>query len=182
VVNQYLVADLKKLGLWDADMLELLKRNDGGIQQIDRIPAQVRAKYKEVFEIDPKWLVRAAAHRGKWIDQSQSFNVFTRTTSGNALTEIYFLAWNMGLKTTYYLRTLAASGIEKSTLDINKKPDGVVFSAGGDMQESASHISKNVLQPVAELKNEEHASAGDVLGITTPKLCLLDDPTCEACQ
>ncbi len=116
VVNKYLVEDLKKAGLWSAGMLNRIKYADGSIQNIDEIPRVLKEKYKEVFEIDGKWLVEAAARRGKWIDQSQSLNIFYNGTSGKDLSDIYFLAWSMGLKTTYYLRTLGASQVEKATV------------------------------------------------------------------
>jgi ribonucleoside-diphosphate reductase alpha chain len=120
VVNDFLVDDLKKLGLWNMDMLEKIKYHDGSIQQILEIPLALREKYKEAFEIEPQWLVKAAAWRGRWIDQSQSLNIFYGGTSGKVLSEIYQYAWGLGLKTTYYLRTMGASRIEKSTVDLNK--------------------------------------------------------------
>jgi len=120
IVNKYLVTDLKKLGLWNETMLNELKKHEGSVQNITSIPDKLRDKYKEVFEIDTPALVRVAAHRGKWIDQSQSFNVFVKSTSGRYISDIYQLAWRLGMKTTYYLRTLAASSIEKSTLDLDK--------------------------------------------------------------
>ena len=120
VVNEYLVNDLKKLGLWNEDMLERIKYNDGSIQSILEIPPAMRAKYKETFEIESQWLIKAAAFRGRWIDQSQSLNIFYGGASGKVLSEIYQYAWSMGLKTTYYLRTLGASRIEKSTINQKK--------------------------------------------------------------
>ncbi|MEO8082903.1 MAG: ribonucleoside-diphosphate reductase subunit alpha [Ardenticatenales bacterium] len=120
VVNHYLVDDLKALGLWDRDMLDELKFRDGSLEQMERIPKALRLKYQEAFEVDPAWMVQLAAARGKWIDQSQSLNVFLRGTSGKQLADVYLLAWRMGLKTTYYLRTMAVSGVEKSTLDAAK--------------------------------------------------------------
>jgi ribonucleoside-diphosphate reductase alpha chain len=123
VVNEFLVEDLKKLGLWSSDMLEKIKFYDGSVQQIEEIPPALRAKYKEVFEIEPQWLVKAAAYRGRWIDQSQSLNIFYSGTSGKVLSEIYQYAWNMGLKTTYYLRSMGASRIEKSTINLAKYGD-----------------------------------------------------------
>ena len=116
VVNKYLVEDLKRRGLWNAGMLNKIKYADGSIQDISEVPPELKAKYKEVFEIDPRWLIEAAARRGKWIDQSQSINVFYRGSSGRELSEIYFRAWELGLKTTYYLRTLGASQVEKATV------------------------------------------------------------------
>jgi ribonucleoside-diphosphate reductase alpha chain len=120
VVNEFLVEDLKNLGLWNQDMLEKIKFFDGSIQDIQEIPPAIKDKYKEVFEIEPQWLIKAAAHRGRWIDQSQSLNIFYGGTSGRILSEIYQYAWSLGLKTTYYLRTLGASRIEKSTINLAK--------------------------------------------------------------
>lgn len=116
VVNKYLVEDLKSLGLWSQVMLNKLKYYDGSVQMIDEIPADLKRKYKEVFEIDARWLIEAAARRGRWMDQSQSLNIFYAGTSGRELSEIYMLAWERGLKTTYYLRTLGASQVEKATV------------------------------------------------------------------
>jgi ribonucleoside-diphosphate reductase alpha chain len=116
VVNPYLVEDLKRIGMWNDAVLNELKYNDGSVAPIAGIPETIKNKYKEVFEVDMRWLVRAAAYRGKWIDQSQSLNIFFRGTSGKELSEIYLYAWKMGLKTTYYLRTLAATQVEKSTV------------------------------------------------------------------
>jgi ribonucleoside-diphosphate reductase alpha chain len=117
VINHYLVEDLKALGLWNEDMIAQLKFNDGRIGEIPGIPQNLKDKYKEVFEIDPKWLIKAAAYRGKWIDQSQSLNVFYGGKSGKDINDIYIYAWEMGVKTTYYLRTMAASQVEKSTVN-----------------------------------------------------------------
>ncbi|HSH31649.1 MAG TPA: ribonucleoside-diphosphate reductase subunit alpha, partial [Candidatus Saccharimonadales bacterium] len=120
VVNSYLVEDLKKLDLWSDGMLKKLKYHDGNIASIEEIPENLRNKYKEVFDIPPQWLVKAAAHRGKWIDQSQSFNIYYAGTSGADIDKIYRYVWEMGLKTTYYLRTLAASQVEKSTVSTSE--------------------------------------------------------------
>jgi ribonucleoside-diphosphate reductase alpha chain len=117
VVNPYLHADLKARGLWDYEMIGLLKYNDGSVKNIASVPQDLKDKYKEVFEIDPKWLIRTAAYRGKWIDQSQSLNIYYSGTSGKELATIYEYAWKMGLKTTYYLRSLGASQVEKSTVN-----------------------------------------------------------------
>ena len=116
-INSYLVQDLKNLGLWDYEMIGLIKYNDGSIKNIPSIPQHIKDKYKEVFEIDPRWLIRSAAYRGKWIDQSQSLNIYFSGTSGKELANVYEYAWKMGLKTTYYLRTLGASQVEKSTVN-----------------------------------------------------------------
>ena len=117
VINSYLIEDLKKLGLWNENMVKKIKFHDGSIQKITEIPENLRAKYKEVFEIDSQALVKVTARRGKWIDQSQSFNIFVQGVSGKQLSDIYMAAWEQGLKTTYYLRSLAISQVEKSTVD-----------------------------------------------------------------
>lgn len=117
IVNKYLVHDLKKLGLWDQAMLDQLKFHDGDLENIPGIPNKLKNKYKTAFELDAEWLVEIAAARGKWIDQAQSNNIFLKGVSGSKLSDVYLKSWRCGLKTTYYLRTLGASQIEKSTLD-----------------------------------------------------------------
>ncbi|HKO87988.1 MAG TPA: ribonucleoside-diphosphate reductase subunit alpha [Burkholderiales bacterium] len=116
VVNDYLVADLKGLGLWDEVMIADLKYFDGNLARIDRIPAELRQLYATAFEVDPSWLVEAASRRQKWIDQSQSLNLYIANASGKKLDETYKLAWLRGLKTTYYLRAMGATHAEKSTV------------------------------------------------------------------
>ena len=120
VVNEFLVNDLKAAGVWDSEMLDDLKYHDGSVQRIERVPAKLREKYKDAFEIDQLKAIELAALRSKWIDQSQSHNVFVKGKSGKLLTQIYTHAWECGLKTTYYLRSMAATQIEKSTLDAKK--------------------------------------------------------------
>jgi ribonucleoside-diphosphate reductase alpha chain len=115
VVNEYLVADLKQAGLWDEVMIADLKYFDGNLARIDRAPAELRRLYATAFEIEPKWLVEAGARRQKWIDQSQSLNIYMAGASGRKLDETYKLAWLRGLKTTYYLRAMGATHAEKST-------------------------------------------------------------------
>ncbi len=117
VVNQYLVNDLKKLDLWDLVMVNDLKYFNGSLQKIDRIPLNLKKKYATAFEIDPNWLIDAASRRQKWIDQGQSLNLYIANPSGKKLDQIYKTAWLRGLKTTYYLRSLGATGTEKSTVD-----------------------------------------------------------------
>ncbi|WP_321949418.1 ribonucleoside-diphosphate reductase subunit alpha [Paraburkholderia sp. J10-1] len=127
VVNDYLVRDLKSRGLWDEVMVADLKYFDGMLSRIDRVPADLRAVYATAFEVDPTWLVEAASRRQKWIDQAQSLNIFMAGASGKKLDEIYKLAWVRGLKTTYYLRTMAATHVEKSTVAhgaLNAVPTG----------------------------------------------------------
>lgn len=116
VINRYLIEDLEKAGLWTPRILAKIKLNNGSIQAIDEIPVKIRQKYMEIFEIPASVVVNCAARRGKWIDQSASTNIFTATTSGKFLADIYTLAWELGLKTTYYLRTLGASQVTKATV------------------------------------------------------------------
>src|SRR5450432_4483658 len=115
VVNEHLVAELKRLDLWDDVMVSDLKYFDGSLAKIDRVPEQLRRLYATAFEVDATWLVEAGARRQKWIDQAQSLNIYMAGASGKKLDETYKLAWVRGLKTTYYLRTLAATSAEKST-------------------------------------------------------------------
>ncbi|CAA9891210.1 ribonucleoside diphosphate reductase, alpha subunit [Candidatus Methylobacter favarea] len=115
VVNETLVDDLKALDLWDEVMAADIKYYDGSLARIDRIPAELKALYATAFEIDPSWLVEAAARRQKWIDQAQSLNLYFAVPSGKKLHDTYLLAWQRGLKTSYYLRSLAATSAEKST-------------------------------------------------------------------
>lgn len=168
VINKYLVEELKANDLWSDEIRAKIKYHDGSIQKITEIPQRLRDKYKEAFEIDPKWLIKSAAYRGKWIDQSQSLNIFFQGTSGKQLNEIYFYAWNMGLKTTYYLRTLAASQVEKSTVDP---------SAFGSthMRETSSALNE-------EQTSTSLSSVGAMETMNMPKACSLEDPTCESCQ
>jgi ribonucleoside-diphosphate reductase alpha chain len=114
VVNPYLVEELKALGLWDEVMVADLKYFDGQLAKIDRVPDEIKQRHATAFEIDPLWLVEAAARRQKWIDQAQSLNLYLVQPSGRKLDELYKLAWRRGLKTTYYLRTLGATQAEKS--------------------------------------------------------------------
>lgn len=116
VVNTYMVADLKDLSLWDEVMVHDLKYFDGSLARIERVPDELKALYATAFEIEPRWLVEAAARRQKWIDQAQSLNLYMAEPSGRKLDEMYRLAWVRGLKTTYYLRTTSATAAEKSTV------------------------------------------------------------------
>lgn len=117
IVNEFLVQDLKKCGLWDDVMVADLKYFDGAVSKIDRIPKELKKLYATAFEVDAKWLIDAASRRQKWIDQAQSLNIYIAGASGKKLDEIYKYAWQKGLKTTYYLRTLAATHVEKSTVN-----------------------------------------------------------------
>ena len=117
VINPYLVDDLKKLGIWDEVMVNDLKYYDGSVASVDRIPQELKELYVTAFEMDPRWLVEAAARRQKWIDQSQSLNLYMNEPSGKKMDALYQLAWLRGLKTTYYLRSVAATHVEKSSLE-----------------------------------------------------------------
>ena len=114
VVNPYLVDDLKRHGLWDDVMVNDLKYYDGSVQSIDRVPEDLKAIYSTAFEVDSRWLVEAGSRRQKWIDQGQSLNLYMAEPSGKKLDNLYKLAWVRGLKTTYYLRSLGATAVEKS--------------------------------------------------------------------
>ena len=173
VVNNYLINDLKALNLWSKDMLDKIKYFDGNLDHIEELPEDIKNKYKEAFSIDPVVLLKHTSVRGKWIDQSQSHNVFMQGVSGKKLSEIYTAAWKFGLKTTYYLRTLAASQIEKSTLDANKfgytqkrEYKKVEEGAAVEEQQSVTNEATN-----SEAPGSEVASA-----------CSIMDPDCEACQ
>jgi len=155
VANEYLVADLKQAGLWDEVMIADLKYFDGSLARIDRAPAELRRLYATAFEVDPSWLVEAAARRQKWIDQAQSLNIYFGNASGKKLDETYKLAWLRGLKTTYYLRSLGATHAEKSTVE------------GGQLNAVPSGGSA-LAPPFAEASD--------------PKFCAIDNPECEVCQ
>ena len=116
VVNPYLVRDLKARNLWDEVMVNDLKYFDGSVQPIDRIPDDIKALYATAWEIDPRWLVEAGSRRQKWIDQAQSLNLYMAAPNGKKMDNLYKLAWVRGLKTTYYLRSMGATHVEKSTL------------------------------------------------------------------
>ncbi|MEK6595261.1 MAG: ribonucleoside-diphosphate reductase subunit alpha, partial [Pseudomonadota bacterium] len=156
IANKSLVNDLKKLNLWDEVMIADLKYFDGAISKIDRIPENIRTLYATAFEMDPGWLIEAGARRQKWIDQSQSLNIYMGGVSGKKLDDTYKLAWIRGLKTTYYLRSMGATAAEKSTVragSLNAVP------SDGGMAIAAAEIS------AVEIK-----------------YCAIDDESCESCQ
>ena len=154
VVNPFLVHDLKARGLWDSVMVNDLKYYEGSVQKIDRIPDDLKALYATSFEVEPRWLVDAASRRQKWIDQAQSLNLYIAGASGKKLDVTYRMAWYRGLKTTYYLRALAATTTEKSTINTG----------------SLNAVSSGVGTPSV-------AQAAPV-----PSACSIDNPDCEACQ
>ncbi|MEK7613980.1 MAG: ribonucleoside-diphosphate reductase subunit alpha [Patescibacteria group bacterium] len=180
MVNPYLVRDLKKIGLWNDAMLNELKYRDGSIAQIAGIPEAIKNKYKEVFEVDMRWLVRAAAYRGKWIDQSQSLNIFFNGSSGKELSEIYFYGWRLGLKTTYYLRSLAATQVEKSTVSTQE--------FGSTHKRSHAEGPVAVAPTEAPVTPQSHSvplqSAIPVAPLPKREIKLHRSPevTCESCQ
>jgi ribonucleoside-diphosphate reductase alpha chain len=164
VVNEYLVRDLKKLGLWDEVMVMDLKHFDGSLRPIDRVPEELKRLYATAFEVDPSWLIEAGARRQKWIDQAQSLNIYMAGASGRRLDETYKLAWLRGLKTTYYLRTTSATYSEKSTVApgaLNAVP--MVEGATGGAVSTA--VSAANAEPASDVK-----------------FCSIDNPDCEACQ
>jgi ribonucleoside-diphosphate reductase alpha chain len=121
VLNASLVRELKRRQLWDADMRDQLKYFDGDLARIDRVPADIRARYLTAFAIPFEWVIRAAARRQKWIDQAQSVNLWLPQPDLKTLSHMYRAAWRQGLKTTYYLRTLGASNIEKATVALKQE-------------------------------------------------------------
>ncbi|MGH8658473.1 MAG: ribonucleoside-diphosphate reductase subunit alpha [Gammaproteobacteria bacterium] len=144
VVNPYLVQDLKRLDLWDEVMVNDLKYYDGSVCSIDRVPSELRDLYATAFEIDARWLVEAAARRQKWIDQAQSLNLYMAEANGKKLDNLYKLAWVRGLKTTYYLRTMGATHVEKSTL-----ADGKLNAVNRDGVEETPKAC-SILDPTCE--------------------------------
>ena len=170
VINHFLVQDLKRLGLWDDVMVMDLKHFDGSLRPIDRVPQDLKALYATAFEIEPQWLVEAAARRQKWIDQAQSLNIYMAGASGKKLDDTYKLAWLRGLKTTYYLRTTSATHAEKSTVHSgNLNAVSSSAPAGGGV----SALDAAAAQARAQ---------ADATPATDIKFCAIDDPGCEACQ
>jgi ribonucleoside-diphosphate reductase alpha chain len=165
VVNEFLVRDLKARGLWDEVMVNDLKYFDGSVGAIDRIPDDLKALYATAFEIDSSWLIEAASRRQKWIDQSQSLNLYIANPSGKKLDALYRLAWARGLKTTYYLRSRSATHVEKSTL---KGTDGKLNS-----------VASVTMMSAAPIVVARAATAPDLSGAVA---CSIDNPECEACQ
>jgi len=159
IPNAYLIEKLKTLGLWDPEMLDDLKYYDGSLLEIERIPKAIKEQFLTAFEVDADWIIECGSRRQKWIDMGQSLNLYSAETSGKKLNDMYLKAWNSGLKTTYYLRTLGATQVEKSTTDINKRG----------------------LQP-RWMKNASASSNIQINRETPkPKACPLDG-SCESCQ
>jgi len=158
VINPYMVDDLKALNLWDEVMINDLKYYDGSLQQIDRIPEDLKALYTTAFEMDARWLIEAASRRQKWLDQAQSLNLYMAEPSGKTMDNLYKLAWVRGLKTTYYLRSMGATAAEKTS---SSKPMATIA-------------------PVSTTPTTDELVLGE--GMDAPKACSILEPDCEACQ
>lgn len=190
VSNRYLVDELKARGLWDNVMLEEITYFDGMLSRIDRVPAEIRDRFPTAFEIDPKWLVECAARRQKWIDQAQSLNLYVAQPSGKKVDELYRLAWQRGLKTTYYLRTMAASSTEKYTARAGAhnavSATGATSAVEGQHQDSSagSSLDSSSTASSASVAGGGAAAPGiSANGIgAMPPACIINDPECEACQ
>jgi ribonucleoside-diphosphate reductase alpha chain len=184
IINSYLVRDLKPLGLWDEVMVADLKHYHGSLRQIERIPTELKVLYATAFEVEPAWLVEAAAMRQKWIDQAQSLNIYMAGASGKKLDETYKLAWLRGLKTTYYLRTMGATHAEQSTVSttrLNAVASGGTSSSAGANSVASSVVASSGLSPLeaAALAAQQQMNS---IPATDVKFCGVDDPTCESCQ
>lgn len=164
ITNTYLVEKLKEKGLWDEDMIDDLKYFDGSLEEISRVPEDVKKVYLTAFEIDPDWILECGARRQKWLDMGQSLNLYLSEPSGKKLDLMYKTAWKKGLKTTYYLRSLGATQVEKSTTDINKR--GLQPRWMKNSSPSSRIQVQRDQQPQAENK---------------PFVCNLDEG-CESCQ
>ncbi len=210
VVNPYLVHDLKALGLWDPVMVNDLKYFDGSVQPIERIPQELKDLYATAFEIDPRWLVEAGSRRQKWLDQAQSLNLYMKEPNGKKLDNLYKLAWVRGLKTTYYLRSMGATHVEKSTMATPGKgqrpgPIAGIQLASATVAQLTGHLNGHLNGQINGQKNGQlndqppgrpgeqrpnrplGQGIGEVDEICTfiptpPKACSLLDPECEACQ
>ena len=158
-LNISLVNELKERGLWCEDLLEAVKYYDGALGEIPGLPDDIKGRYATAFEIDPEWIIRCASRRQKWIDMGQSLNLYLGQPSGRRLDEMYRYAWSAGLKTTYYLRSLGATQVEKSTVDINK------FGVQPRWMKNASSSADVVVERQPEVQQ-----------------CSIDNPDCEACQ
>ena len=191
IINSYLVRDLKRLGLWDEVMVMDLKHFDGSLRPIDRVPPELKSLYATAFEVEPIWIVEAGSRRQKWIDQAQSLNIYMAGASGKKLDDTYKLAWVRGLKTTYYLRTMSATHVEKSTVtsgQLNSVSSGGQTSgmgasgpAAGAAAPSASRPTVSALEIAAAQARAQQIELSDSPA-TDIRFCGVDDPTCESCQ
>jgi ribonucleoside-diphosphate reductase alpha chain len=186
VLNPFLVKDLKARGLWDQDMIDNLKYFDGELKDITRIPEDLKAKYLTAFDIDAKWIVDAAARRQKWIDQAQSVNLWIKTPDLKTLSHMYRHAWHAGLKTTYYLRSLGASNIEKATISVKKEVRGAIKEGQDGGQNSGdaggSHSGEITTSPF----NAAPATTKKAFTAAEKTACSIEamrnGGECEACQ
>ncbi len=172
VHNTFLVDELKQLNIWDEDMIDDLKYFDGSIQEIERIPDELKKVYLTAFEIEPEWLIECGSRRQKWIDMGQSLNLYIAEPSGKKLHDMYMSAWRKGLKTTYYLRSLGATQIEKSTTDINKR------GLQPRWMKNKSASAEVVVERSAATPSTTPEAASKP---AVPKVCGLDGD-CESCQ
>ncbi|MDA9131164.1 ribonucleoside-diphosphate reductase subunit alpha [Gammaproteobacteria bacterium] len=159
IVNPYLVRKLKALNLWDDVMINDLKYFEGSLTEISRIPDDIKTLFSTAFEVEPQYIVEAASRRQKWIDQAQSLNLYIGNANGKKLDLTYRMAWYSGLKTTYYLRSIAATTTEKSTIHQG------TLNAVSSQAETAPEVPHELGAPAP-----------------VPEACSLDDPDCEACQ
>lgn len=177
VINPFLVEDLKARGLWNQEMIDALKYFDGDLADIESVPADLKEKYRTAFDIDHKWVVEAAARRQKWIDQAQSVNLWLKTPDLKTLSHMYRAAWKSGLKTTYYLRTLGASNIEKATVSVKKEVRG---AAGETKAETATRDAGVAAAQAATAQPKKTYTEAE------KKACSIEamknGETCEACQ
>ena len=167
ILNTELVRDLKKANLWSPEMVDQLKYFDGELDNIDDIPEAIKAKHKTVFGISHEYIVDAAARRQKWIDQSQSVNLFLATPDLKTLSHMYRRAWDKGLKTTYYLRTLQASNTEKATIDVKKEQRGHMAT------QTAATAATNAAAKMEYTEAQKNACSIDAM---------MNGGECEACQ
>ena len=179
-INDYLIEALKARNLWDDEMVNDLKYFDGELGEIERIPDDIKETFRTAFQIDTHWLIECASRRQKWIDMGQSLNLYMSAPNGRKLNDMYMLGWRKGLKTTYYLRTLAATQIEKSTLDINKR--GMQPRWMKNKSASANiKIDREPATPAAPVDAPALVTAA-ATDMTNVAACSVLDPTCEACQ
>ena len=162
-INRFLTAELKKRNLWNDELIDEMKYFDGSISEIESIPDDIKQMFLTAFEIHPKWLIQCASRRQKWIDMGQSLNLYLERPDGETLSQMYQKAWEYGVKTTYYLRTQAASSVEHSSRNVNK----------------GNRIKNNWMKSDSTMEKRVMESSQ---GVPTPKACSIDNPDCESCQ
>ncbi len=203
VLNPFLVKDLKARGLWNQEMIDSLKYFDGELKDIEAIPADLKARYLTAFDVGFKWVIDAAARRQKWIDQSQSVNLWLKAPDLKVLSHMYRSAWHAGLKTTYYLRTLGASGIEKATVSTKKDVrgaagetkeattardvrDAATVSAGSNPPVVSTDMTTAPFASISTTTSDSPATAKKTYSAEEKKACSIEamrnGEECEACQ